>query len=187
MIVNNDVKRGGTANPVQPDQVPKRSNQNWKVSEPQGTPPSRKSQRKDHRRLLAILSIVLLVVLVFAAVRVMSVESGNDDQLVLKVGNQQQALIDLRQPGAPISPYLFGVNVFPKAGTTSIDSVKGNATGFMSYDAPVVDGLQSAGLKLLRFPGGSWGEDQPNQNHILSYQQRYDFSPLLYQVGSGGR
>ena len=52
--------------------------------------------------------------LILAAVRVMSVESGNNDQLVLKVGNQQQALIDLRQPAIPISPYLFGVNVFPK-------------------------------------------------------------------------
>src|SRR5215472_19060858 len=127
MFVNNGVKRGGTVNAVQPDQVPNTSNQNWRVPEPPGTPPPHKSRRKDHRRLLAVLSIVLLVMLVLASVRVMSVESGNDDQLVLKVGNQQQALIDLRQPGTPISPYLFGVNVFPKVGTTSLDSVNGNA------------------------------------------------------------
>ena len=56
----------------------------------------------------------------------------------------------------------------------------------MSYDAPIVNGLQNAGIKLLRFPGGSWGEDQPDQNHILSYQQLYDFSTLLYQVGADG-
>jgi hypothetical protein len=186
MLVNDGVNRGGTVNPVRPDQVPNRYNQNWKMPEPQGNPPPQKSRRKDHRRLLAVLSIVLLIMLVLASVRVMSVEGGNDDQLVLKVGNQQQALIDLRQPGTPISPYLFGVNVFPKAGTTSVDSVNGNTTGFMSYDAPIVDGLQSAGIKLLRFPGGSWGEDQPDQNHILSYQQLYDFSNLLYQVGAEG-
>ena len=175
MIVNNDVKRGGAVNPVQSNLAPDGSTQNWKGPVSQIAPPSRRSKRKDHRRLLAILSILLLVMLILAAVRVMSVESGNNDQLVLKVGNQQQALIDLRQPGIPISPYLFGVNVFPKSGTTSVDSVKGNFTGFMSYDAPIVDGLQNAGIKLLRFPGGSWGEDQPNQNHILSYQQLYDF------------
>src|SRR5947207_15410310 len=113
--------------------------------------------------------------LILAAVRLMSVESNNNEQLVLQVVNQQPTLIDLRQPGIPISPYLYGVNVFPKAGTTSIESVNGNFTGFMSYDAPIVDGLQNAGIKLLRFPGGSWGEDQPDKNHILSYLKLYDF------------
>ena len=186
MSVKNDVKRGGAVNPVQSKQVPDGSVQNWNGPVSQATPPLRRSKRKDHRRLLAIFSILLLVMLILAAVRVMSVESGNNDQLVLKVGNQQQALIDLRQPGIPISPYLFGVNVFPKSGTTSVDSVNGNFTGFMSYDPPIVDGLQNAGIKLLRFPGGSWGEDQPNQNHILSYKQLYDFSTLLYQVGADG-
>ena len=180
MIVNNDVNRGGVANPVQANVAPNGNAQNWKTTGSQG------SKRKDHRRLLTILSMLVLVMLILAAVRVMSVESGNNDQLVLKVGNQQQALIDLRQPAIPISPYLFGVNVFPKSGTTSVDSVNGNFTGFMSYDAPIVNGLQNAGIKLLRFPGGSWGEDQPDQNHILSYQQLYDFSTLLYQVGADG-
>ena len=180
MIVNNDVNRGGVANPVQANVAPNGNDRNWKA------PGSQRSKRKDHRRLFTILSILLLVMLILAAVRVMSVESGNNDQLVLKVGNQQQALIDLRQPAIPISPYLFGVNAFPKSGTRSVDSVNGNFTGFMSYDAPIVNGLQNAGIKLLRFPGGSWGEDQPGQNHILSYQQLYDFSTLLYQVGADG-
>jgi len=180
MIVNNDVKRGGAANPVQANAAPNANDRKWKAHGSQG------SQRKDRRRLLAILSMVVLVLLILAAVRVMSVESGNNDQLVLNVGDQQQALIDLRQPAIPISPYLFGVNAFPKSGTRSVDSVNGNFTGFMSYDAPIVNGLQNAGIKLLRFPGGSWGEDQPNQNHILSYQQLYDFSTLLSQVGADG-
>ncbi len=186
MIVNNDVKRGGAVNPVQFNDIPNWSAQNRKAPLSQGIPPSRRSKRKDHRRLVVILSMLLFVMLILAAVRVMSVENGNNDQLVLKIGNQQQALIDLRQPSIPISPYLFGVNVFPKAGTTSIDSKNGNFTGFMSYDTPIIDGLQNAGIKLLRFPGGSWGEDEPGQNHILSYEQLYDFSTLLYQVGADG-
>jgi hypothetical protein len=185
MFVNNDVKWGGVENPVQIGEAQNGSAQNWNASLSNGVPPSRRSKRRG-RRLFAIFSVLLLVMLILAAVRVMSMESGNNDQLVLKIGNQQQALIDLRQPGIPISPYLYGVNVFPEVGTTSIDSVNGNFTGFMSYGAPIVDGLQNANIKLLRFPGGSWGEDQPNQNHILSYDQLYDFSSLLYQVGADG-
>jgi len=185
MFVNNDVKWGGVENPVQIGEAQNGSAQNWNASLSNGVPPSRRSKRRG-RRLFAIFSVLLLVMLILAAVRVMSMEGGNNDQLVLKIGNQQQALIDLRQPGIPISPYLYGVNVFPEVGTTSIDSVNGNFTGFMSYGAPIVDGLQNANIKLLRFPGGSWGEDQPNQNHILSYDQLYDFSSLLYQVGADG-
>jgi hypothetical protein len=113
---------------------------------------------------------------------VMSVASDSNDQLVLKIGNQQQALIDLRQ-SIPISPYLFGVNVFPKDQTNSVDK---NYTGFMSYGPQIVNGLRNANVKLLRFPGGSWSEDQPLQNHILSYEQLYDFSTLLSQVGADG-
>ena len=64
----------------------------------------------------AILSVLLLVMLILAAVRVTSIASSSNDQLVLKIGNQQQALVDLRQ-SIPISPYLFGVNVFPETGT----------------------------------------------------------------------
>ena len=186
MFVNYDAKRGGPFDSAQLNEIPNGPGQYWKSPVSQQSPLSRRSKRKDHRRLVMILSILLLFLLILSAVRFMSVESGNNDQLVLNVGNQQQALIDLRQPGIPISPYLFGVNVFPKIGTTSLDSQNGNYTGFMSYDAPVVNGLQSAGIKLLRFPGGSWGEDQQGQNHILSYQQLYDFSTLLYQVGADG-
>jgi hypothetical protein len=186
MIVNNDVKRGGAVHPIQTNEVQNGSAQNWKAPLLQGTPPSRRSKWKDHRRLFALLSVLLLVMLILTAVRVMSIVSGSNDQLELKVGSQQQALIDLRLPSIPISPYLYGVNVFPKVHTNSIDSVNGNFTGLMSYDTPIVDGLQNAGIKLLRFPGGSWGENRPGQNHILSFEQLYDFSTLLYQVGADG-
>lgn len=184
MIINNDVKPEGAVSPVQNDDH-KGSEQKWKASGTQIAPPSQRLEKKKSRRLFAILSVLLLVLLVLSVVRVTSVASDSNDQLVLKIGDQQQALIDLRQ-SVPISPYLFGVNVFPEVGTTSIDSVQGNFTGFMSYGPEVVNGLKNANIKLLRFPGGSWGEDQPLQNHILSYEQLYDFSTLLYQVGADG-
>ncbi len=185
MTVNNDVKREGAVSPVQFNDGQKGPAQDWKASGTQMAPLSRRSEKKDRRRLFAILSVLLLVLLILSAVRVTSVASDSNDQLVLKIGDQQQALIDLRQ-SIPISPYLFGANVFPEVGTTSIDSVHGNFTGFMSYGPEIVNGLKNAGIKLLRFPGGSWGEDQPLQNHILSYEQLYDFSTLLYQVGADG-
>src|SRR5207249_5614370 len=56
-------------------------------------------------------------------------------------------------------------------------------SGFMDYTAPVVNGLQSAQVKLLRFPGGNWGD---LEGHILSLDQLNDFSILLNQVGADG-
>jgi Glycoside hydrolase family 44 len=186
MTVNNDVNWGGAVNPVRTNNAQYGSEQNWNAPLPQRMPPSEKSKRKGHRRLFVLLSVLLLVMLILATVRVMSVAGGNNDQLVLSVGNQEQSLIDLRQPSIPISPYLYGVNVFPKVGTSSVDTVKGKLTGFMSYNSSIINSMQNAGIKLLRFPGGNWGEDQPRQNHILSYEQLYDFSTLLYQVGADG-
>ncbi len=187
MLVNNYMSQEGArtgaipASTIQSNDGQAGSMQDWKKPATQETPPSQRSKKKK-RRLVAIVSTILLIMLIFAAVRVMSVASDSNDQLVLKIGDQQQALIDLRQ-GIPISPYLFGVNVFPKEQTNSVDN---NYTGFMSYGPQIVNGLRNVGIKLLRFPGGSWGEDQPLQNHILSYEQLYDFSTLLYQVGADG-
>ncbi len=151
--------------------------QGWKEFPTQGTPPPRRSKGRGRRRLLTLLSIVLLVMLIIAAVRVTALASGNDDQLVLKIGDQQQALIDLRQ-SLPISPYLYGVNVFPESGTVSIDNFY---SGFMNYGPEIVNEMKSAGIRLLRFPGGNWGEGR-----ILSYEQLDHFSTLLYKVGADG-
>src|SRR6266699_2061088 len=175
MLVNNDVSQAGATN-FEPHYTNKRQASpalGWK----QLKPTSRGSKGKRRRRILAIASAVLLISLIFTAVRVASIASGNNDQLTLTVGGQQGALIDLRQ-SLPISPYLYGVNVFPQAGSSSIEA---NFTGFMNYGSKVVNGLHSAGINLLRFPGGSWGE-----NHILSYDQLYDFSNLLYATGAQG-
>ncbi|HTK08215.1 MAG TPA: hypothetical protein VL485_13670 [Ktedonobacteraceae bacterium] len=97
--------------------------------------------------------------------------------LNVQVGDQQAAQIDLNQSFA-ISPYLLGSNVFPRAGTNSQDQAK---SGFMSYDQQVIRDLNSAHIKLLRFPGGNWGEV-----HVPSTTQLNDFSNLLNQVNAEG-
>ncbi len=178
MAVKNGVSQSGVGRPGQPGVQQNGAELGWKELKPA----SRKKRGNGRRRLFVIVSLVLLIVLIFTAIRVASVASATDEQLTLTIGGQQSALLDLRQ-SQPISPYLFGVNVFPKAGTNSID---GLSTGFMNYGPEVVNGLQSAGVNLLRFPGGSWGENVSLQNHILSYNQLYDFSTLLYQTGAQG-
>jgi hypothetical protein len=87
--------------------------------------------------------------------------------------------VDLNQrQGLALSPYLLGSNVFPMSGTHSKDP---GGLGFMSYGQQVVSGLRSGGVKLLRFPGGNFGEQ-----HTLSAQQLDAFSKLLNQVGAEG-
>ena len=54
-------------------------------------------------------------------------------------------------------------------------------SGFMSYAPTVVNGLRSAHIRLLRFPGGEWGE-----MHELSPAQLNDFASLLTQTGADG-
>src|SRR5256885_14101015 len=117
------------------------------------------------RRILRIMSVILLITLIFALVRLSTVLSGGDDELVVRIGNQQTALVDLRQ-SSPISPYLFGANVFPKITSNSADQ---RSSGFMSYSPPITSGLRNAHINLLRFPGGDWGEA-----HLLSYDQLND-------------
>jgi hypothetical protein len=51
----------------------------------------------------------------------------------------------------------------------------------MNYSTPIAKGLQAAHVKLLRFPGGNWGE-----NHVASLSQLDDFSTLLSRVGADG-
>lgn len=140
---------------------------------------ARLSQPFVKRRLLLlrIISSLLLVLLIFTLVRLSATLSAADDQLLVRTGNQGTAIVDLRQ-SLPISPYLFGANVFPEANTSSVDQ---EYSGFMSYSPPIANGLQNAHIKLLRFPGGSWSEE-----HLLSYDQLNAFSTLLSQVGAEG-
>ncbi len=133
--------------------------------------------RKIQRRVLSVVLILLLVALIFSAVRIGSVVSGTDDQLTVQIGQQQPALVDLSE-SFPISKDLFGANVFPENGSSSLDAP---SSGFMSYDPAIAQGLANAHINLLRFPGGQWGEQ-----HILSCQQLNYFSGLLSEVGAEG-
>ncbi len=132
--------------------------------------------RVKRRRALRIISIILLIALIFALVRLIANLSATDDPLLVRIGNQGTAIVDQRQ-SLPISPYLFGANVFPEFNTNSVDQVN----GFMDYSSPITDGLRNAHIKLLRFPGGGWGEE-----HLLSYDQLNAFSVLLSKLGADG-
>src|SRR5437588_9940289 len=138
--------------------------------------------RRRHR-ILAIMSALLLIILIFAAVRlpeVANILSGeqvsSNDELLVRIGNQQVVTLDLRQ-SLPISPDLLGANVFPQSGTSSED----NAKGFMDYSPPFTAGLTDAHIKLLRFPGSKWGEV-----HSLSLDQLSAFSTLLVELNADG-
>ena len=133
--------------------------------------------RLAHRRYFRLIGVVLAGLLALTAVRLSAIITSTNDQLVVRIGNQAAALVDLRQ-GSPISPYLFGANVFPETSTHAVD---GNSAGFMSYDPTITNGLREAKVKLLRFPGGSWGEE-----HILSYEQLNAYGMLLAKTGTDG-
>jgi len=134
-------------------------------------------QPKKRNTRLKLLLLLIVGALIIAAVRVVANVYTGDTTLIVQVAGRQSGQIDLSQSYA-ISPDLLGSNVFPRAGTNSKDQVD---SGFMSYDQPVILGLQSARIKLLRFPGGNWGEQ-----HTLSHAQMDDFSELLNQVGAQG-
>jgi hypothetical protein len=109
-------------------------------------------------------------------VRLAAGASGTNDQLFVRIGNQQVVTLDLRQ-SLPINPAILGVNVFPEIGTISRD----NANGFMQYSSSLAAGFRYAQIKLLRFPGGVWGEE-----HYPSLDQLSAFAALLQQVHADG-
>lgn len=139
------------------------------------TPPGRQPKKRGTR--LKLLLFLIVGALIVATVRVAANQYTSNTTLIVQVGGQQTGQIDLNQSIA-ISPFLLGSNVFPRAGTSSKDQV---GSGFMSYDQQVILGLQSSRIKLLRFPGGNWGEE-----HTLSHEQLDDFSDLLNQVEAEG-
>ena len=132
---------------------------------------------RERTLLRKTIAMFLLLAVVFGGVTTASLTYKAGFQFSVQIGNQQSMLVDLRQ-SIPISPYLLGANVFPKTGTNSLDQAN---SGFMSYGTPVVNGLQSAHIKLLRFPGGNWGEQ-----HAYSHAQLDAFSTLLNQTGASG-
>lgn len=125
------------------------------------------------RFLLLLLAGALIVAVVLVAANLLR----STTTLTVQIPGQPQTRIDLNQSLA-LSPYLLGSNVFPMSGTRSKDP---GGQGFMSYDPQVASGLRSAGVKLLRFPGGNFDE-----KHTPSTRQLDAFSDLLNQVGTEG-
>ncbi len=142
----------------------------WREIAPQSNTPTWR-----HRSLI-LLSVILLVTIILAGVRLAAGVSGANDQLYVRIGNQQAVSLDPRQ-SLPINPAVLGVNVSPEIGTISKDNVNGS----LPYSLPLTQGLKDAQIKLLRFPGGRWGED-----HYPSLDQLSAFSALLQQVNADG-
>lgn len=136
-----------------------------------------KPARGRRGRLLAVISVVLLVVLIFAALRFSMMATATDDLLQVRIGDQQPATVDLRQ-SIPISPYFLGTNVFPLAGSSSIDAV---SSGFMDFTPLMKSDLSAIHIGILRYPGGNWGEQ-----HFLSNQQLDQFAAMLNATHSQG-
>lgn len=139
-------------------------------------PPAPKPKKKSHwLRNLALLALLVLLLAGGVGIAAQAYTASNEFQV--RIGNQQLALVDLRE-SVPVSADLLGANVFPEEGTSSQDE---SLNGFMSYNAAITNGLQSAHIKLLRFPGGTWGEQ-----HTYSYQQLNDFAALLNSIHGDG-
>ena len=173
MAFNNSVDRSGTKGSLA--QMQPNQNSSWRDLAPNRAP----LNKGRRRNVLTVLSVIFLIALVFAALRISAIASGSDDTLQLHIGSQQGATIDLRQVSAtPISPYLFGTNIFPLAGSNSIGEV---SSGFMNDTTFMNTSLRDMNVKLLRYPGGNWGEQ-----HVLSFAQLDDFSRILNETGSEG-
>ncbi|HBE27693.1 MAG TPA: hypothetical protein DDW25_02260, partial [Ktedonobacter sp.] len=170
MISNNDAQQSGARESGQ------RPNAIY-APVPLHTPASTPYPAPRRHLLRTMLISALLIMLVASAVAAGALAYSAGNQVSVRIGNQQSALIDLRQ-SFPISPYLLGANVFPATSTLATDQV---SSGFMSYGSHVTNGLRSAHVKLLRFPGGDWGE-----LHAYSFDQLNAFSNLLGQVNADG-
>ncbi len=161
-----------------------RNSERWDETEPALKRINIKAQPVSHlrqprikrHRARNIIGLALVVLLIFVLVRLAASVSATNNQLLVRIGDQGTATLDLNQRSS-ISPYLLGANVFPNFTTTSVDHVN----GFMDYSPTVVNGLRDAHIHLLRFPGGGWGED-----HLLSNDQLNSFSSLLIQMGADG-
>src|SRR5260370_6886649 len=103
--------------------------------------------RVKRHRILRLMSLILLIALLFALVRLIASVSATDDQLLVRIGDQGTATVDLRQ-GLPISPYLFGANVFPELYTSSADQ----SSAFMTYSPPITTTFPTPRLNLLPIP-----------------------------------
>jgi hypothetical protein len=129
------------------------------------------------KRTFLILSVILLIMVIFAGVRISTVTGTTNDQITIHIANQQDATLDLRS-GFRISPQLLGANVFPKTGSHAVGQ---NFSGFMNYSNRLATGFKDMHVKLMRFPGGDWGEHPDRQ---YSLDQLTEFSKFAAQSGA---
>jgi hypothetical protein len=116
----------------------------------------------------------LIICLLAFGVNLVADAVGLNRTFTVQVENEQPVTVDLRA-AAPRSPYVFGVNAFPSSATVSQDG----ASGFMHYNTDLTQSIASMGVTMMRFPGGTWGEE-----HTLSLDQIDTFLQLAKQTGS---
>ncbi len=146
-----------------------------KTARTAGSSPGQRPRRRSSRwkLLLSLLAGALIIATALIVANLLRASTT----LTVQTAGSPTAEVDLNQAFA-LSPYLLGSNAFPQSGTNAKDPT---GKGFMSYNQQVILGLQAAGVKLLRFPGGNWGEQ-----HTPSTEQLNDFSNLLNRVGAEG-
>ncbi|HTK07794.1 MAG TPA: glycoside hydrolase family 44 protein [Ktedonobacteraceae bacterium] len=176
MAFNNSAGRNNAMAPMPPQSAPPRAGDPGTSWEEMG---SQRFQPKGRRRyILPLLSTILILMLVFAGVRLGVTLSGTNDQIQVLVGDQQSAIVDLRQ-SMPISPQLRGANVFPQDNSQDVDG--SYSADIMKYTTKMATDMQTMKLGLLRFPGGSVGE-----TNIVSYDQLDQFAKMLNDTHAEG-
>lgn len=126
------------------------------------------------QRLQAPFYSILIVCLLIGAVRIIADTASLNNTFTVHVESEQDITINLRS-GMPRSPYVFGVNAFPSSAIVSQD----NSSGFMLYNPLMRQSIDSMGITMMRFPGGSWGEE-----HTLSLDQVDAFLKLAKETGA---
>jgi hypothetical protein len=117
---------------------------------------------------------LLIVCLLAFGIRVIADTASLNNTFTVHVESEQDITIDLRS-GTPRSPYVFGVNAFPSSAIVSQD----NSSGFMRYDPSMRQSIDTMGISMMRFPGGTWGEE-----HTMSLDQVDAFLTLAKQTGA---
>jgi hypothetical protein len=143
-------------------------------------------QRTRWQRWSRPLLGLMLLLLVVAGTRTFAAFHAADDELTVRIEAQQPVTLTLGD-GTTGSPYLYGTNVAPATGTQANGD---DASGYMPYDASTVAGLRDAGVTMLRFPGGNWGDSNTPSlaqiNALLALAQKTGATPLMQVRLTGG-
>lgn len=130
--------------------------------------------RSRWQRMRLPFYLLLIFVLLVAGIRIIADAAGMSNTFTVHVESEQDITIDLRS-AVPRSPYVFGVNAFPSSAIVSQD----NTSGFMLYNPSMRKAIHAMGITMMRFPGGTWGEE-----HTMSLDQLDAFLTLAKQTGA---